>query len=95
MCSAGTWMTPAGNALCVASATEAIQFVQGGVRPDLLIIDIRLPDIYGPVLALRLHALELHAPVLFISGWMDGIAVAEKLTALRWSFLQKPFGGPH
>jgi two-component system, cell cycle sensor histidine kinase and response regulator CckA len=81
--------------VCLAadSATQAMEIVAGGAVPDLLILDIRLPDLPGPELALRIHSHYPRIPVLFVSGWVDGLANPGKLEALEWGFLQKPFTG--
>ncbi len=77
---------------CVSagSAAEAMAAVGTGNEPDLLLLDVRLPDLSGPELALDLHQCYPNASVLFVSGWVDGM-LSEKLEALRWEFLPKPF----
>jgi CheY-like chemotaxis protein len=74
------------------TATHALAVLAQTV-PDLLVLDIRLPDIPGPELALRVHGNYPTIPVLFVSGWIDGLAEAATLEPLRWEFLQKPFTG--
>lgn len=75
------------------TASAAMEILATAPAPDLLILDIRLPDLPGPELALRIHSRYPRAPVLFISGWVDGLANPGKLQALQWGFLQKPFTG--
>jgi len=74
------------------TATHALAILAETV-PDLLVLDIRLPDIPGPELALVIHRRYPTIPVLFVSGWIDGLADAGTLAMLRWEFLQKPFTG--
>jgi CheY-like chemotaxis protein len=80
---------------CVSVGTgrQAVQVTVAGLLADLLVIDIRLPDIPGPEVALLLHDLRPQIPVLFISGWTEGLARPDRLAPLRWEFLAKPFSG--
>jgi two-component system cell cycle sensor histidine kinase/response regulator CckA len=64
-----------------------------GAVPDLLVLDIRLPDLSGPYLAIRIHQRHPDLPVLFVSGWAESLNLASKLEALHWGFLQKPLTG--
>lgn len=76
--------------VAVGSAQGALEIVDHGV-PDLLVIDIRLPDLTGPELALRIHLRYPRVPVLFISAWPDMGATSIQLDPLLWQFVQKPF----
>ena len=75
------------------NAAQAMEILGAGRVPDLLILDVRLPDLPGPELALRIHSRYPRIPVLFVSGWVDGLANPGTLEALEWGFLQKPFTG--
>lgn len=75
------------------TAADAMAILAAGPIPDLLVVDIRLPDIPGPELALRIHTQYPRIPVLFMSGWIDNLTDATRLGPLRWSFLPKPFTG--
>jgi len=72
---------------------EAIRLVERGAVPDLTVLDIRLPDMPGFAVALRIHQRHPQIPVLFVSGWVDGLADPHTLGDMRWEFLQKPFTG--
>ena len=76
-----------------ASAADAMDMMSGGRLPDLLLLDVRLPDLPGPELALRIHARYPRIPVLFVSGWVDGLTDAAHFEPLRWDFVPKPFTG--
>ena len=78
--------------LSTATAAEAIAVIEGGQEPDLLVLDVRLPDLSGPELALRLREHRPNVAVLFVSGWVDGLQ-ATTLEPLSWKFLPKPFTG--
>jgi two-component system OmpR family response regulator len=74
------------------TAQRALDLLEHGV-PDLLVIDIRLPDLPGPELALRIHLRYPRVPVLFISAWPDAQATVSELDPVLWQFVQKPFSG--
>jgi len=76
-----------------ASALSALELVAKGTIPDVMVLDVRLPDLPGPTLALRVHQRYPRVPVLFTSGWVDGLADPDSLGAMRWKFLPKPFDG--
>lgn len=76
--------------VALGTAQGALEIVDHGV-PDLLVIDVRLPDLPGPELALRIHLRYPRVPVLFISAWPDTQATAAQLDPLLWLFVQKPF----
>jgi two-component system, cell cycle sensor histidine kinase and response regulator CckA len=72
-------------------AGEALELLGGGRIPDLMVIDIRLPGMSGPELALRIHTRYPRIPVLFVSGWVDGLADPAQLDRMHWAFLAKPY----
>ena len=58
---------------------------------DLLLIDVIMPDLTGPVVAERLRALRPKLEVLFISGFHDADLV-QRFAALKgFTLLPKPF----
>jgi CheY-like chemotaxis protein len=70
---------------------QALELLDTSRLPDLMVIDIRLPGISGPELALRIHTRYPRIPVLFVSGWVDGLADPALLDRMRWAFLAKPY----
>ena len=72
-------------------AGEALELLSAGRIPDLMVIDIRLPGMSGPELALRIHTRYPRIPVLFVSGWVDGLADPTQLDRMHWAFLAKPY----
>ena len=80
---------------CVEANTgaELMALLDGGRIPDLLVLDVRLPDVPGPELALRVHTRYPRIPVLFISAWPATANHPRELDVLRWEFVQKPFTG--
>jgi two-component system cell cycle sensor histidine kinase/response regulator CckA len=72
-------------------AEQALELLATGHIPDLMVIDVRLPGISGPELALRVHTRYPRIPVLFVSGWVDGLADPALLDRMHWAFLAKPY----
>jgi DNA-binding NtrC family response regulator len=58
---------------------------------DLLLTDVIMPDLTGPVLAERLRARQPGLPVLFISGFHDADLVQRFVSAKGFTLLPKPF----
>ena len=70
---------------------QALEVLDSGQIPDLMVIDVRLPGMSGPELALRIHTRYPRIPVLFVSGWVDGLADSALLERMQWAFLAKPY----
>jgi DNA-binding NtrC family response regulator len=74
----------------VGTAHEALTLVESrGFVPQLLVLDIRLPDMTGLRLAGRLAPTLPGVPVLFMTGYPE--AYIELAREGRWEFLAKPF----
>ncbi|HWC97073.1 MAG TPA: response regulator [Candidatus Sulfopaludibacter sp.] len=58
---------------------------------DLLVTDVMMPDLTGPVVAQRLLSRQPDLPVLFISGFHDAEMVQRFVTKKGFSLLPKPF----
>jgi PAS domain S-box-containing protein len=68
------------------SAEEALQRVQAGLRPDVLVTDHLMPGMSGTELAHELHTVIPRLPVLVISGYTEVADLAPELPRLT-----KPF----
>lgn len=75
-----------------ASGAEALAAVRKG-RPDLILMDVNLPDINGIEVTRRLKAEEPFAniPVIMITGQSDKRLVIESLKGGASDFVVKPF----
>lgn len=60
-------------------------------RVDLLLTDVIMPDLTGPVLAERLRGRQPDLQVLFISGFHDADMVQRFVTRKGFTLLPKPF----
>ena len=67
------------------------QFESCGDRVNLLVTDVVMPDLTGPVVAEQLTSRQPGLPVLFISGFHDADLVQRFVTAKGFTLLAKPF----
>src|SRR5579871_417920 len=71
---------------------NAIREFEGSHEPvELLLTDVIMPDLTGPVLAERLRARKPDLQVLFISGFHDADLVQHFVTRKGFTLLPKPF----
>jgi DNA-binding NtrC family response regulator len=69
-----------------APAEARTLFDRHAATIDLLVTDVVMPEMHGPVLAERLRATRPDLPVLFLSGYSDAMP-----TSASSAFLAKPF----
>ena len=78
--------------LLADSGWKAIQAYDGCPdRIHLLLTDVIMPDLTGPVIAERLCARQPDLHVLFISGYHDADLVQRFVTRKGFTLLPKPF----
>jgi DNA-binding NtrC family response regulator len=71
---------------------SAIETYENSREPiHLLLTDVIMPDLTGPVLAERLRAKQPNLQVLFISGFHDADLVQRFVTRRGFTLLPKPF----
>jgi two-component system KDP operon response regulator KdpE len=74
-----------------STGSEALRLIAGGLRPDVVILDLGLPEMPGD----RVHALireQLHeVPVIIASGYGDAERLEPLLQDARTAYLQKPY----
>jgi two-component system cell cycle sensor histidine kinase/response regulator CckA len=71
---------------------DAVQVYQNCPdRIDLLVTDVIMPDLTGPVLAQRLRQKQPDLQVLFISGFHDAELVQRFVVQKGFTLLPKPF----
>jgi CheY-like chemotaxis protein len=75
-----------------ADATEAMAVLRRR-RPDVILMDVQMPDIDGIELTRRLKAAEPYAaiPVIMLTGQGDKGVLAESIAAGANDFIVKPF----
>jgi PAS domain S-box-containing protein len=81
-------LTSAGHDVFSAAAPAEARtlFDRHAATIDLLVTDVVMPEMHGPVLAERLRATRPDLPVLFLSGYSDAMP-----TSASSAFLAKPF----
>jgi len=86
-------LTVAGYRVLVADGGwEAIRVYEECGEPiHLLLTDVIMPDLTGPVLAERLRSRQPDLQVLFISGFHDADLVQRFVTNKGFTLLSKPF----
>ncbi len=78
--------------LLADSGWNAIHEFEKNERPiQLLLTDVIMPDLTGPVLAERLRVRQPDLQVLFISGFHDADLVQRFVTQKGFALLPKPF----
>ena len=70
---------------------ELMSMLDDGYIPDLVLLDIQLPDVIGTKLARQVHVRYPDIPVLLMSAWPATELSDEELGDIRWRYLQKPF----
>jgi two-component system, cell cycle sensor histidine kinase and response regulator CckA len=85
-------LADAGYRVLVATGGwEAIREFESGGSVELLLTDVIMPDLTGPVLAERLRSKKPDLRVLFISGFHDADLVQRFVTRKGFTLLPKPF----
>jgi CheY-like chemotaxis protein len=71
---------------------EAIEiFRKTYPRPDLVLADVVMPGMSGPMVVDKLRELDTHVPVLFMSGFHERQVVQRYVTEEGFRLILKPF----
>jgi CheY-like chemotaxis protein len=85
----------AGYATVAAASAHEAREVLGLAHPDLIILDLHLPDVSGLELALHIQPSYPRLPVLFLAGHPDDLARQGVMHwPLQYSFLPKGYTVP-
>ena len=74
-----------------SSGKEALEQLAEGAPLDLLIADLRMPDMEGNEVARRVRALDPDVKVLYLTGHADGLFEAKQQLWEDEAYLDKPF----
>jgi response regulator NasT len=75
------------------SVAEAEDLLAGGIRPDLAIVDVMMPERNGLELAERLHNLD-HIPFILLTAMADAHTVEKASQEGAMAYLVKPVDVP-
>jgi DNA-binding response OmpR family regulator len=75
----------------VGNAHAALTALRAGPVPDVLVLDVRLPDLPGTEVAIRAQDRVPGIPVVFVSAYTVELSEFQTLTGVRWQFLPKPY----
>ena len=80
------------NVLMAPNAKAALSLVErNDLNIDLVLLDVIMPDVPGPVLAERIVAIQPGMKILFMSGYTDFEVVRVKILHRGLKLLPKPF----
>ncbi len=60
-------------------------------RPSLILVDVVMPGMSGPMLVDRVREIDSHIPVLFMSGFHERQVVQRYVLEVGFRILLKPF----
>lgn len=89
------FLSPRGFKVRIAeNGTQALESVEKEI-PDLILLDIRLPDITGIEVCRRLRIQERSSkvPIIFVSGLTDTDAIVRAFSSGGSDYVHKPFKG--
>ncbi len=75
-----------------ASAQPALERITGGFS-GVVITDIRMPDMDGMTLMMRIHEIDADIPVILITGHGDVPLAVRAMREGAHDFIEKPFSG--
>lgn len=74
-----------------SNGREALALLNDGAKPNILVTDVSMPDMDGPVLSQRVKALLPQLPVIFMSGYAEETFRQDLSQNQDMHFLMKPF----
>lgn len=72
------------------SAQQLLDRLPGDVDQACILLDVRIPDVNGPELQVRLGKLGSTLPIVFVSGYADIPTTVQTIKAGAEDFLTKP-----
>ncbi|MEW6263719.1 MAG: response regulator [Thermodesulfobacteriota bacterium] len=78
------------NTIAVASAEEALAAVEK-TKTDLVLTDVVMPGMNGPVMAKKMKSRNPTLKFLFMSGYSEHQSVVKAISEINGGFIQKPF----
>jgi two-component system OmpR family response regulator len=78
------------NVLAVANGTDAVTAAEKG-DPDIILLDVMLPDMNGFSVVKKLRSMNIHSPVLFLTARDETADKVMGLTVGGDDYMTKPF----
>ena len=75
----------------VASGADALEAVDRGEKFDLIVSDVRMPNLSGPHFIEQLRRSEADMKVLYVTGYSDQLFEERETLWVDEAFLEKPF----
>ena len=79
------------EARAAASGPEAMAMLEGGFRPDVVLLDVMMPGKDGPAVLAELRARGFRMPVIFITARAQAHELAHYLKIGAEAVITKPF----
>lgn len=75
----------------VSSGEDALQLLDGSAAPDIILLDVMMPDIDGLSFLKKLKESELKIPVIMLTGASNVKGAVEAIKSGACNYLSKPF----
>jgi len=76
--------------VCLAAEGREALEITARERPDIVITDLRMPDMDGNELCTRIHAIHQDVPVIVVTGFADVPSAVDAIRAGAEDYLTKP-----
>lgn len=86
-------LTGGGEVRSAASGAEALEVLATGWRPDMILLDVMMPDMDGPAVLTRLRELPAHrnTPIVFMTAQTQDHEIAGLMALGAAGVVIKPF----
>jgi DNA-binding NtrC family response regulator len=85
-------LTKAGYEVIARSGGRAaLTVIRENASIDLLVTDLRMPEVSGSAVAEAFALAQPRSPVVVMSGFMDDGTIQERVASGAYTFMQKPF----
>ena len=82
-----------GEVRSAACGAEALQLLAGGLRPDLILLDVMMPDMDGPAVLAGVRDLPAHrnTPIVFMTAQTQDRELSDLMALGAAGVVIKPF----